>query len=316
MEKPLVTVITVTYNAARYVRDAVESVLSQQYANIEYIIGDDCSTDNTWDIVNEYRDSRIKSYRNQTNLREYANRNKALEMSTGKYILFIDGDDLVYPHGLSYMVTMLEAFPESALAIVGYDCPQYIYPLEFTPEEIYKFQFFSNGFLSYSMAGNLFHRSALKEQGWFPINFISGDYYVRLKICQKHKCLIIGGNPVWARATPGQASIAAGSEKGRAEIFLISKQFIEDPACPLNAHNRRQALYNTLQPAARTIVKNMLMLRWNEAISLKKELGWNWRDVRDYFSATPDRSYMSEYNATHLLKMDFNKNPYSINYKQ
>src|SRR5438105_4541179 len=101
-EWPLVTVITVTYNSAAYVRDAIESVLAQTYDNIEYIIGDDYSTDNTWQIIREYKDERIRAYRNEKNLGEYPNRNKAISLATGKYLIFIDGDDILYPHGIAY----------------------------------------------------------------------------------------------------------------------------------------------------------------------------------------------------------------------
>ena len=92
---PLVTVITVTYNSSLYIRDAIESVLTQPYPNFEYIIADDCSTDNTWDIINEYKDSRIKKYRNETNLKEYPNRNKAVTMASGDYVVFVDGEKTV-----------------------------------------------------------------------------------------------------------------------------------------------------------------------------------------------------------------------------
>lgn len=312
---PLVTVITVTYNSAKYVRDAIESVLYQNYSNIEYIIGDDCSTDDTWDIVGKYQDGRIRAYRNPSNLREYPNRNKALSMASGKYVLFIDGDDMVMAHGLTYMVTMLEAFPDAAMAIVGYDCNHFIYPLEFTSEEIYKSQFFGRGFLGYSMAGNLFRTSVIKEQGGFPTNVISGDYYVRLKIGMRHKCLIIGGNPVWARSTPGQASSNVGTRKGYMELLLMNRDFIRDTLCPLNEGDRWQALANILRPAARLIVKDFIRLQWGRSMTLMRALGWGWKDIRKYIGAVRDHSYMSEYNSTNLLKMDLSRNPFSTKFK-
>lgn len=313
---PLVTVITVTYNSANYVRDAIESVLYQNYSNIEYIIGDDCSTDGTWDIIEEYQDERIKAYRNPSNMREYPNRNKALSMASGKYVLFIDGDDMVLAHGLAYMVTMLEAFPDAAMAIVGYDCNHFIYPLEFTPAEIYKFQFFGRGFLGYSMVGNLFRTLALKEQHGFPTNLISGDYYMRLKICLRHKCLIIGGNPVWARSTPGQASSNVGTLRGYTELLLMNRDIIQEPLCPLNERDRKQALANVLRPAARRIVKDLLGFHWKRSIALARALGWGWRDIKKYFGAAQDHSYMSEFNSTTLLKMDLARNPFSTSYKK
>jgi glycosyltransferase involved in cell wall biosynthesis len=61
---PVVTVITVTYNSGKYVRATIKSVLAQDYPNIEYIIADDCSKDNSWAIIHEFKDSRIKTFRN------------------------------------------------------------------------------------------------------------------------------------------------------------------------------------------------------------------------------------------------------------
>ena len=97
MPQPLFTVATITYNSSRWVRQAIESVLASSYTDFEYIISDDCSTDDTWDIIQEYKDGRIKAWRNQTNIGEYPNRNIVLRQAKGKYFLFIDGDDLTYP---------------------------------------------------------------------------------------------------------------------------------------------------------------------------------------------------------------------------
>ncbi|MBS1660108.1 MAG: glycosyltransferase family 2 protein [Bacteroidetes bacterium] len=316
MENPLVTVITVTYNSGKYVRDAIESVLHQNYENIEYIIGDDHSSDDTWEIISSYRDPRIKAYRNPSNLREYPNRNKALEMATGKYVIFIDGDDMVYPHGLRYMVTMLEAFPSSGLLVVGYDKNAFIYPLEFGPEQIYKLQYSGKGFLSASMVGNLFRTQALKDAGGFPTGLVCGDYYVRLKICQRHHCLVIGGNPVWARATPGQASSQVATTKGYLEVVRIDQEFIGASDSPLSEPDKTLATRNVSYPAARKIARSLVTLHWKEARYMMKTLGWTWTDLKTYLSAMPDNSYMSEYNSTHLLRMDLSKNPFSTNYKR
>ena len=85
---PFITVITVTYNSAKFVKQTIESVLAQSYKNLEYIIIDDCSTDNTWQLIQQYKDSRIIAFKNETNLREYSNRNKAIEIDKKGGILF------------------------------------------------------------------------------------------------------------------------------------------------------------------------------------------------------------------------------------
>ena len=94
-DQPLVSVITVTYNSEAYVRDAIESILASSYVNFELLIQDDQSVDSTWTIIGEYKDTRIKAVRNEVNIGEYPNRNRALERVTGKYVLFIDGDDMI-----------------------------------------------------------------------------------------------------------------------------------------------------------------------------------------------------------------------------
>ena len=55
------------YNASKYVREAIDSVLAQTHTNFEFIIMDDCSTDDTWDIIQSYTDNRIEAYRNDEN---------------------------------------------------------------------------------------------------------------------------------------------------------------------------------------------------------------------------------------------------------
>lgn len=85
-----VSIITPTYNCGKYIGETIESVLKQTYKNWEMIIIDDCSTDNTMDIVEEYckNDKRIKYYRLEANSGAAVARTKAMELATGKYFAF------------------------------------------------------------------------------------------------------------------------------------------------------------------------------------------------------------------------------------
>lgn len=92
----LISVIMPAYNAEKYISESIESILNQSYKNFEFIIIDDCSTDNTWNIILNYvnLDYRIKAYRNSENLKTSKTKNIALSYCTGKYIAVMDADDI------------------------------------------------------------------------------------------------------------------------------------------------------------------------------------------------------------------------------
>ena len=92
MNKPLISIIIPTYNSHLYINECLDSVIKQTYNNLEIIIIDDESSDNTIDIINKYNDSRIKIYRKNNEGVSEA-RNLGLSKVTGDYILFIDSDD-------------------------------------------------------------------------------------------------------------------------------------------------------------------------------------------------------------------------------
>ncbi len=92
----LVSIITPTYNCGKFIAETIESVLRQTYENWEMIIIDDCSTDNTKEIVEEHaqRDKRIKYHLFDINSGAAIARTKAMELASGKYMAFLDSDDL------------------------------------------------------------------------------------------------------------------------------------------------------------------------------------------------------------------------------
>jgi teichuronic acid biosynthesis glycosyltransferase TuaG len=98
----LVSIITPLYNSGSFVVDTIESVLSQTYSNWEMIIVNDCSNDNSLSVVNAYaeKDARIMVVSNEISLGAAVSRNTAISLAKGRYIAFLDSDDLWSPDKL------------------------------------------------------------------------------------------------------------------------------------------------------------------------------------------------------------------------
>lgn len=98
----LVSIITPSYNTAKFIGETIRSVQAQTYPNWEMIIVDDCSTDNTDEVVAEYQnaDGRIKYFKNEKNSGAAVSRNKALREAKGRWMAFLDSDDLWVPEKL------------------------------------------------------------------------------------------------------------------------------------------------------------------------------------------------------------------------
>ena len=114
MNSPLVSVIIPNYNHAPYLPQRIASVLAQTYQGFELIILDDCSTDNSRMIINEYaaQDERIQTSFNSSNSGSpFAQWNKGVAMARGKYIWIAESDDYADPHFLETLVGRLEEYP-------------------------------------------------------------------------------------------------------------------------------------------------------------------------------------------------------------
>lgn len=111
---PLVSVVTPCYNAASYIGETIDSVISQTYTNWEMIVVDDCSTDKSSDVVQMYsqQDKRISLLSTRTNTGSPAiPRNMGIEYAKGKYIALLDADDIWYPNKLSEQISLMESKP-------------------------------------------------------------------------------------------------------------------------------------------------------------------------------------------------------------
>ncbi len=109
MNTPKVSVLMPAYNAEKYIGEAIESILNQTFTEFEFIIIDDCSTDNTWKIIQEYakRDSRIIASHNEKNLYISKSRNLSIDLAKSEFLAIMDADDISMPSRLEKQYAIL-----------------------------------------------------------------------------------------------------------------------------------------------------------------------------------------------------------------
>lgn len=112
----MISIALASYNGAKYIRDQLDSILAQTYQNFELIICDDCSTDDTWWILEEYaqKDNRIKIYKNERNLGFKKNFEKAILLCQGEYVATSDQDDIWMPNHLQILIESIKEDVASA----------------------------------------------------------------------------------------------------------------------------------------------------------------------------------------------------------
>ena len=188
----LVSIIMPSYNTAVFIGQSIESVQSQTYQNWELIIVDDCSNDNTDEAVNPYlSDIRIKYYKNKKNSGAAVSRNRALREARGKWIAFLDSDDLWLPTKLEKQISFMEKNgyhfsytnyseidiegKESGVTVTG-------------PKRITKI-----GFYNYCWPGCLTVIYDSDVVGLIQIADIkkNNDYAMWLKVCKKVDCYLL-----------------------------------------------------------------------------------------------------------------------------
>ena len=186
----LVSIITPNYNCAQFISDTIKSVQAQTYLNWELLIQDDCSTDGTVEEVLLFaeNDSRIKYECNQKNSGAAITRNNALRRAKGRWIAFLDSDDLWLPekleHQLKFMVENKYAFSYTGYKEMDNDCKDtgvFIYG----PKHVSKF-----GMYAFCWPGCLTVMYDRETVGLLQIFDIkkNNDYAMWLKVCRKADC--------------------------------------------------------------------------------------------------------------------------------
>lgn len=189
---PQVSVLMTAFNRQQFIAEAIESVLTSSYNNFELIIVDDGSKDNTVAIAKQFadKDARINIYINEKNLGDYPNRNKAVSLAKGKYIMFCDSDDCFYPDTIEYCVNAMKQFP--TVGIGFYYANDNGSPFLMNRSEAILKHFFSKPILTIGPGGTISDREFLIAIGGYPERYgPANDMYFNLKATSKTDILLL-----------------------------------------------------------------------------------------------------------------------------
>lgn len=117
----MVSVVIPVYNVSGYVQAAIASILNQTFTNIEIIVVDDCSTDDSMNIIEQFNDSRIYIIRHDRNKGLSAARNTGLKAARGEWVYFFDGDDLITNDCIDTLVNLSQKVTDADMIVGQYD---------------------------------------------------------------------------------------------------------------------------------------------------------------------------------------------------
>lgn len=191
--EPLVSVCIPAYNNAGYIRETIDSILNQTYHNIELVVVDDNSKDNTLDVIRNVKDSRIKVYHNEENLGMVGNWNRCLSLASGEYIKLICADDMLDQNAIEIEAHAMQQHPavnlvESDTRLVDINGKKtgvfhrYHKAGEVNGKKVAKKSLLIQNFFG-APVNNMIRKSALEKVGYFDESFtyiLDFDMWVRL----------------------------------------------------------------------------------------------------------------------------------------
>ena len=181
----LVSIIMPSWNTGKFIAETIQSVIAQTYENWELLIVDDCSTDDTDDVVASFKDARIRYFHNEKNSGAALTRNRAMREAKGEWIAFLDSDDLWMPEKLEHQISFMKKN--------GYSLSYTEY--EKIDEDSKKMNIYVSGpekvdkrkMYNYDYIGQLTMMYSAKEFGLIQIKDIkkNNDYAIRLQLYKK-----------------------------------------------------------------------------------------------------------------------------------
>lgn len=231
-EFPLVSIVIPTYNHATHLKQAIESVLKQDYQNIELIVLDDGSTDDTRAILEVYANKFF--WETHKNMGQSATLNKGWDMAHGEILAYLSADDLLLPHAVSKSVESLLSSPDAVMSYCDFDLidpDSRIVRVVVAPE--YNYLEMVTKFICAPSAGAFFWRSAfLKTGGWNPKIHRFPDFDCWLRLGLYGRFVHIHESLAAFRVHEGSQSFAETPVERAEEAITVITNFYSLPDLP------------------------------------------------------------------------------------
>jgi len=272
---PAVSVLMTAHNRERYIGEALSSVLSSTFEDFEVVVVDDRSTDSTLEIARGFtaRDPRVRVHRNDRNLGDYANRSRAAELARGRYLKYVDSDDILYPHGLAVMVEVMEQFPEAGL---GMSCPaerSRPYPVLSSPREIYREHFLERWILGRGPLATIIRGDAFRAVGGFRDLRFVGDVDLWVRLAARYPVAKMPQDLTWWRQHDEQEySVGVATGAYALGKYRLTRDALTAPGCPLTAEEAADVLTRMRREVLPSLLKLIRRGRVREAWTLARQL--------------------------------------------
>ncbi len=314
----LVSIIMSNYNTPEeYLRASIESVLNQTYKNFEFIIIDDCSTDNSLEIINSYKDKRIIVIKNDENSGITKSLNRGLSIAKGEFIARMDADDICLPERFEKQVCYLQEHPDTIVCGTGVELIgdwQERHSNKFICREIPEQDLFKI-YLLFGNYPNIVHPTAMFNHRIIKENNIkydekypvAQDYKMWVTCCNYGECANLKETLLYYRVHNGAVS-SGKSDKQRDCTILNMKEQLESLHVELTSEYE-DIHYNFLlkrQPY------DLRYQKWLETIILQnkkykiygqkklEEILWGKWVETSYFALTKERNLLK------IIKILFN----------
>lgn len=271
---PLVSVIITSFNRELYIAESIQCVLASSFKEYEIIIVDDCSTDKTQSIISDFvcKYPNIRYYKNLSNLGEYENRNLAASYARGKYIKYLDSDDIMSEDCLEVMVSRMEKNPEAAIGLISYfDETLDLFDGTLMPNELYHNFYFIGNLINCGPSSTIIRKDIFEMIGQFNLVPYLSDVDFIFRVCSKYPAIILSKSLISWRRHPNQ-EYAYGLSNGFYETraFSYFKFYLEQESNPMGSLNTKFAMRNLKNRYARNILKKFLFLKFRRAFELFK----------------------------------------------
>ena len=228
---PKVSVILTSYNHEKYLQESIDSVLGQTFTDFELIVVDDCSIDNSWNIIESYKDERLVTIRNPENKLFYVN-SIIKKVTQGKYIALQHSDDVWEPNKLAEQVAFLDMHPECGAAFSwtriidedgnSFDDESNLYCKVFeqpnrTRHEWLNYVFYKANALCHPSV--LIRKQCYDDCGLYRYGFLQlADYDMWIRLCLKYEIHVFPQKLIHYRVRHKEANASALRQDTRIRI--------------------------------------------------------------------------------------------------